>query len=155
MSEMLNYVYLSTWRNFFVLIYIVKMNWLCVSWTLSNFLRWLCPFCLASLKGSKKRLFQITSMPKLWVLCARGEVEEVRAALERGEDVNNILKCLEMFGIILHYRPPCRGGRMWTPGMELKGPTRPRWCVLLDSPETTPSTKSTSRSWDFCLSSRR
>ena len=27
-------------------------------------------------------------MPKLWVLCARGEVEEVRAALARGEDVN-------------------------------------------------------------------
>ena len=53
-------------------------------------------------------------MPKLWVLCARGEVEEVRAASERGEDVNNILKYLEMFGIILNYRwgPPWRGGWM-------------------------------------------
>ena len=50
-------------------------------------------------------------MPKLWVLCARGAVEEVRAALERGEDVNNILKCLELF---LNYRwgPPWRGGWM-------------------------------------------
>ena len=49
-------------------------------------------------------------MPKLWVLCARGEVEEVRAL----EDVHNILKYLKMFGIILNYRWGLhwRGGRM-------------------------------------------
>ena len=46
-------------------------------------------------------LFQIiANMPKLWVLSSKGQVDEVRPTLERGEDINNIWKCLEIFGNI-------------------------------------------------------